>query len=394
MDTLDNSGDPGRDELHVFLKASAAQSIIEEPENILTLGRELQLTEDAIVAGVFALVEDKARKKRRVALGLAVGLTASLFIAGYLGGSYESGVTFQTSKPVQAVAPAPINKTDEGLKACSTLSDNKKESCLARLGRQRMDPSVCQYAAYEGQAIRCIEAITAEAKVLSVCDGLSKRPKLLNACIRSVAERHLRLEWCLQIPRRNHRGSCVQKVAVHTSQKVLCAKIDSQTERDACYRHFARVPNSHTECAEFPDVRFQEECWMYAAKLKATPMSVCESISSTAIQKGCYEKFGGYHDNQELVEMACKRSHAPVRCLENAASRLVSISLCDAIPKTDSGRCYRAVAGKKRKPELCEKVSAQEEREGCFHNMARLLSDRSLCNKIRTRRIRAICLNY
>lgn len=384
------------------------------PEDLLKMGAELGLSDEAIIQGVFALAEKKERaRSSRLYAGLAM-----LILVG-LGSGYGLGMLRRPSAHVPgqkaksepkvepkakasqqtASAQVPNNSKaapahQKGMDECLTLSDDDKRKCLIKVALKNQDIRPCLKTtgpAFQGRV--CVKAVMSRKLSKKQCDWLTAEPRLADQCFKTFGETNNDVSSCQSVHESSDRVPCLEKVAQATNDKAVCKLISPPSDRN-CWNRFARKTTDAKECEDFPTGDRRAECLAEVARQPSAPLSVCTSITGRVGKTMCFGNLGANNTNLEVIKAACKNASIEEPCIRDAAERLRAPSLCQQLPRHVAGPCYSAVAHRLSEPSWCEKIVAQLEKDRCYKTMAQVVKNPGLCGKIRDKRERDQCRSW
>lgn len=389
--------------LQIFLRRADEESLADQPINLLTLGRQLKLSEAGIVAGVYALVENQARAQRlKISSVLVVAAALSFFFSYRLGG--RSPAVEATAQPQQIQKAQQLQKPQKKAveqtapsqlpPECASLSDREKGKCLLRVASARKDIRLCQLTTGdESHGVLCVRGVAPLIANDRPCPQLSDAPKLQDLCFRTLATHQRSPEPCLGVIDEFQRGACLLQISQLTGDRSVCKRMEGLGQYEKCWRNFAEQATELSSCEDFPAGKLRERCQMTVAQDSDAPLDACQRLTDADLRNSCFFKLSERSNRPSEIVPACFKTRAKDPCLLHAAHRLGVPSLCERMSDVAGGECLVWLAIRGRAPALCNKIKPQGVRDSCYVQLAGVMKEQRLCRKIKIKAAREQCLD-
>ncbi|MEM3031211.1 MAG: hypothetical protein QXH27_05775 [Candidatus Micrarchaeia archaeon] len=197
---------------------------------------------------------------------------------------------------------------------------------------------------------------------------------ITNASLKVECERYFAVLACEREADENKRRACV---AIAENNAGLCVG-------DADYVFaFAKGTGNASGCGGLPEAFLRKACEGVAL----ANASVCGELTMSIQRDGCFERVAVELNRWDVCNLVASDTYRD-SCLQKLALANKDSTLCSASSNTIvADACYNAVALAAKSPEACAAMSTDLKgksptRDICFFNVAKLLSDPSVCGSV------------
>ncbi|MEM4389806.1 MAG: hypothetical protein QXG98_04025 [Candidatus Micrarchaeia archaeon] len=197
---------------------------------------------------------------------------------------------------------------------------------------------------------------------------------ITNASLKVECERYFAVLACEREADENERRACV---VIAENNVRLCA---SNTD---CVFAFAKRTGNASGCDSLPEAFLRKACHGVAQ----ANASVCGELALPIQRDGCFERVAVELNRWDVCNLATSEFYRDA-CLQKLAIMNNNSGLCSASSNTMvADACRNAVALATSNPEACAAMTTDLKGESptrdiCFFNVAKLLSDPSVCGRI------------
>ena len=183
--------------------------------------------------------------------------------------------------------------------------------------------------------------------------------------------------------------SAIIKEAIAKDDITLCEQILQEDSNDHCKYAVLSTQKGNTitlaDCETLKTQVSLDSCVVYVADVgNLEDVSQCSKLANPIAVKECYRKTviskkdASTCANINETEMPGFKN----TCYTLVAQAAGDIQVCANIENNDALVTCEIVATEPRDPTLCERMSTQASRNGCYYRMAVDLEDASLCDNI------------
>ncbi|MBT4250979.1 hypothetical protein HOB25_03240 [bacterium] len=197
---------------------------------------------------------------------------------------------------------------------------------------------------------------------IKICDKVED-PDYKQACVAIIGIATGDESYCDKVEDDYLSGQCRVKLALQKNDKKICAKIKNENSRDLCYGHFLTDMDAVDEsmCSQFNELFLKEMCQLVLAmKNKDTDKCMDPKIVSLENRAICLAGIAVKHGDAD----ACGKIDPMLSSLGEDRYP-VEIEEERILKQTLRDECYAAVAKKNKDKSICNKISDKKLRAEC-----------------------------
>jgi len=275
-----------------------------------------------------------------------------------------------------------ISKLKGGLQKCVVLDDKTaRDQCYYDLAADVLNPQYCAYMSFsttnfelkndcydnvaqgindfelcskiyedDNKTNNCIAQIGINLQDQSICTYIEPWEKTnLDTCYKGIAELRLEKSICYKINDSNNYSKCIRNIAIDTNNEVLCLDARSYKIRDQCIDDIARNKNSPGICELIKTtLSTRDNCFThFALRPGEESLEFCDKIGFPEKKGQCYEEFGLATGNINI-------------CTQVEVGRLTQLKSYEA-----RDNCYKFLAEDTGDKDYCVKIKLDEIQSDC-----------------------------